>query len=103
MKDKVLEIIDKLTKHSMEIIKNNEWEMDDVDTDCRNCRSYEEGYLTALLDVKEHLMKLDDKTNRMLIIAYNAICLGQLNDQYDKEELLEELGCTEEEYDEIMG
>lgn len=100
MKDKVLEIIEKLTKHSMEIIKNNEWEMDDINTDYE---SYEEGYLTALSDVKEYLMKLDDKTNRMLIIAYNAICLGQLDEQYDKERLLQELGCTEEEYDEIMG
>ena len=36
-------------------------------------------------------------------IAYNAICLGQLDERYDKEDLICELGCDEEEYDEIMS
>lgn len=44
----------------------------------------------------------EEKANRMLTIAYNAICLGQLDEKFNKEELLNELGCTEEEYDEIM-
>lgn len=36
-------------------------------------------------------------------IAYNAITLGQLDEIYDeKENLCEELGCTEKEFDEIM-
>lgn len=45
----------------------------------------------------------DNKLERMLNIAYNAIVLGRLDEKYSKEELLEELGCSEEEYDEIMG
>lgn len=44
----------------------------------------------------------DNKLERMLTIAYNAIVLGGLEERYNKEELLEELGCSEEEYDEIM-
>lgn len=43
-----------------------------------------------------------EKANRMLTIAYNAITLAQLDEQYDKEDLMRELGCTEEEYNEIM-
>lgn len=42
------------------------------------------------------------KANRMLNIAYNAICLGQLDERFDTEDLCEELGCTEEEFNEIM-
>lgn len=38
---------------------------------------------------------------RMDTILYNAIAL--LKENYDKENLLEELGITEEEYNEIMG
>lgn len=43
-----------------------------------------------------------EKINRFLTIAYNAIRLSQLDEIYDKKRLLKELGCTEEEYDEIM-
>lgn len=43
-----------------------------------------------------------EKSRRMLTIAYNAICLGQLDEIYDKDDLMCELGCEEEEYDEIM-
>lgn len=43
-----------------------------------------------------------EKANRYLVIAYNAICLGQLDEIYDKEQLMYELGCNEDEYDEIM-
>lgn len=42
------------------------------------------------------------KANRYITIAYNAICLGQLDERYDKEDLIYELGCDEDEYDEIM-
>lgn len=42
-------------------------------------------------------------TERAMAIAYNSIIFGRLEDAYDKEELLAELGCTEEEYDEIMN
>lgn len=41
--------------------------------------------------------------NRLKTICYNAITLGQLEELYDKESLLAELGCTEKEYMEIMG
>lgn len=51
---------------------------------------------------KEEEIDYKEKSKRYLTIAYNAICLGQLDEVYDKERLLEELGCTEEEYDEIM-
>lgn len=47
--------------------------------------------------------KFENKKNRFLTIAYNAICLGQIHEQFASEEdLLYELGCTKEEYDEIM-
>ena len=57
--------------------------------------------------IKEHVNvygceDYKEKANRMLTIAYNAIDLGQLNERYDKDDLLCELGCTEEEYEEIM-
>ena len=45
----------------------------------------------------------EGKANRCLTIAYNAICLGQLDERYNKEDLICELGCDEEEYDEIMS
>lgn len=37
---------------------------------------------------------------RMITLMYNAIVL--LEEQYDREELLEELGMTEDEYKKIM-
>ena len=44
-----------------------------------------------------------DKTNRYKTIAYNAITLGQLDEQYrTKDDLCCDLGCDEEEFDEIM-
>ena len=52
--------------------------------------------------VKE-LIRLKEERNRFLTIAYNAICLGQLDEQMSVERLLEELGCTEEEWNEIMN
>lgn len=52
---------------------------------------------------KEEEINYKEKARKYLIIAYNAICLGQLDEQYDRDHLLKELGCTEEEYDEIMG
>jgi hypothetical protein len=48
------------------------------------------------------LKRLKEERNRFLTIAYNAICLGQLDEQYSEEHLLKELGCSQEEYDAIM-
>ena len=43
------------------------------------------------------------KSERFTTIAYNAITLGQLDEQYaSKEDLCCDLGCDEEEFDEIM-
>ena len=52
---------------------------------------------------KNENQRLTEERRRFLAIAYNAIVLGQLDEIYDKEQLLDELGCSEEEYDEIMG
>lgn len=41
-------------------------------------------------------------SERMRTIAYNAIVLGKLEEQLTHETLLEELGCTEEEFSNIM-
>lgn len=43
---------------------------------------------------KDYIRELQSKLDRMTTIAYNAI---QLADHYSKEELEEELGCTEQE------
>lgn len=49
------------------------------------------------------LKELENKLERFATIAYNAIELGQLDEQYaSKEDLCCELGCTVEEFDEIM-
>lgn len=54
-------------------------------------------------NIKEEEIDYKKLANRYLTIAYNAICLGQLDEIYaDKEQLMNELGCTEEEYDAIM-
>jgi hypothetical protein len=45
----------------------------------------------------------ESKAQRMKTIAYNAIVLGELEFAYDLKNLICELGCTEEELDEIMG
>ena len=51
---------------------------------------------------EREIERLKEERNRFLAIAYNAIVLGQLDEIYDKEKLLDELGCTEEEFKEIM-
>ena len=52
---------------------------------------------------QKELKKLEDERNRFLTIAYNAICLGQVDEQFESEEdLYKDLGCTQEEYEEIM-
>lgn len=58
--------------------------------------------LKSLDEMVELYEKLKEERNRFLTIAYNAICIGQLDEQYDEDRLLKELGCTKEEYDEIM-
>ena len=55
---------------------------------------------TEMLDKK--IQQLEKERNRFLTIAYNAICLGQLDERFSKDELLRELGCNEEEFAEIM-
>ena len=40
---------------------------------------------------------------RALTIAYNAIVEGQIEERMSHEEVLEELGITEEEYEEVMS
>ena len=39
---------------------------------------------------------------RALCLLYNAICLGELEERYDHNELLRELGMTEEEWKKVM-
>ena len=51
---------------------------------------------------KEEEIDYKEKAMRYLTIAYNAITFAQLDEMYDRERLIEEIGCTEEEYDEIM-
>jgi hypothetical protein len=51
---------------------------------------------------EERIEELKAERNRFLTIAYNAIVLGQLDEIFDEDRLLKELGCTKEEYDEIM-
>ncbi len=59
--------------------------------------------ITTIVEHLEEIERLENERNRFLTIAYNAICLGQLDEVYaSEEELLKELGCTKEEYDEIM-
>ena len=54
--------------------------------------------ITAIKQIKD----LKDKNNLYLNIAYNAICLGQLDELYSESRLADELGCTVEELKEIM-
>ena len=52
----------------------------------------------------EEIERLKEERNRFLTIAYNAIIVSQLDQQYhgNEERLYRELGCSKEEYDEIM-
>lgn len=52
---------------------------------------------------QEEIAKLTEERNKFKTIAYNAIVLDGLDQRYDEEILLKELGCTKEEYDEIMN
>ena len=45
---------------------------------------------------EKEIERLKEERNRFLTIAYNAICFGQLDERFSKDELLEELGCSEE-------
>lgn len=46
--------------------------------------------------------EIEEQKKRFSTIAYNAICLGELDEQFEEEELLLELGCSYDEYREIM-
>lgn len=70
-------------------------------------------YFTAIKDALEYIVldcfgveeelkeKYEAKTNRFATIAHNAIILGKLDINYEYDTLLEELGCSEEEYEKI--
>lgn len=51
---------------------------------------------------EKEIESLKEERNRFLTIAYNAIVFGRLDKQFSKDELLKELGCSDEEYEEIM-
>lgn len=52
--------------------------------------------------VEEELKeKYETRANRFATIAHNAIVLGELDMNYEYDTLLEELGCSEEEYEKI--
>lgn len=54
-------------------------------------------------ELENEIKILKEERNRFLTIAYNAICLWQFEEiYYYKDRICEELGCTEDEYDEIM-
>jgi hypothetical protein len=70
-------------------------------------------YFTAIRDALEYIVldcfgieeelkeKYEAKANRFATIAHNAIILGELDINYEYDTLLEELGCSEEEYEKI--
>ena len=70
--------------------------------ECCSCECWCDGFNVSEEDLVRKIARLQEERTRFLTIAYNAICFGQLDEMYDKERLLEELGCSEEEYDEIM-
>lgn len=52
---------------------------------------------------EETLEDVKAERDRFLAIAYKAITLGQLDEQYSEKALLHELGCTKAEFDKIMN
>lgn len=55
-----------------------------------------------IAELTAELQKVKEERDRYLTIASNAICLGQLDEQYSEFRLCQELGCTKEEYKKIM-
>lgn len=53
-------------------------------------------------EIYPYLMCDKNKLHRMTIIAQNAIILGELWEDYSKDDLMNELGMTEDEYKEII-
>lgn len=49
------------------------------------------------------ISELKKERDHFMNIAYNAITLGQLHEQYSENDLISELGCTKAEYEEIMN
>jgi hypothetical protein len=49
----------------------------------------------------DEVAKLKEERDRFITIAYNAIVFGKLQEHYDDERLMEELGCSEEEYEKL--
>ena len=79
------------------------YELEDILNDMKWCKQAIYDLWCELTGNKvEEKIDYKEKANRYLTIAYNAITFAQLDELYDKDRLLEELGCTEEEYNEIM-
>lgn len=110
MIDKGMDFCSNLVDEDIEQVKGNAMMTAEFVQDMIRCAK-ELSQLSLWEDIipyiKEHVSvygceDYKEKSNRMLTIAYNAICLGQLDEIYDRDDLLCELGCTEEEYEEIM-
>ena len=58
---------------------------------------------TEIIEIlRNKIAELEAWNNRLLIVASNAIDLGQLQDLYPGTLLCKELGCTTEELKKIM-
>lgn len=91
------------TNHNkvFEEIKN--WQISDMINECyENVENETAELYKAVKEVNDLVKKIRDERNHFLLIAYNAICLGQLDEIFDENRLIKELGCTKEEYKEIM-
>lgn len=53
--------------------------------------------------LRKEVKKLEFEKKSLANIAYNAIVFGKLDEEHGKQELLEELGITEPEWDLIMS
>lgn len=86
-------------------IKGAPYEIEDLVKDIKWCKEELYSLWFALSENKKETETIDYKrlAGRYLNIAYNAIIFAKLDQLYSKDKLLKELGCTEEEYDNIMS
>ena len=56
-----------------------------------------------VLECFDYKDEIEKEKNRFRTIAYNAIVFGELDEQFEEDTLLYELGCSQEEYDAIMN
>ena len=90
-------------KHNKIFNEIKDWESKDMITECYESVENETVELYQMVkEINLTVKKLKDERNKFLTIAYNAICLGQLDEVFEKDSLLKELGCTLKEYEEIM-